>query len=497
LPLELELAAARVVSPKNVIQTDLKDIDTTKTIDEAKAYLINEAPEAITGQRGNDTTYRVAARAMDIGVSPGVAFELMWGFWNDSKAMPPWSAAELTRIVENAGRYRQQPIGVANPAVEFEEVIKAERERAETAGLPWYDIAGWDGSEPPERLWAVLDLVPRPQVGLFSGAGGGGKSIIELTRNVAHVTGSEWFGHTVTKGGAFYLGCEDDADEIWRRLAVIARHYGVSFQQLDKLGLKILPLLGEDAVLAKWDAANQKMRPTALYEALLSEARRHRPANISIDPLARAFAGNEIERTQVYQFAQLLQKLALTSGGSVTVLAHPSLQGMASGSGISGSTAWHDAFRFRMFLRGMKAGKDDEEDITGDLRNLEFLKNQYGRKGTTLKLKWTAGMFTPVVDSEAERLARQGWADDVFLDLLARFEREGRYVNNTPHSPGLLYAPKGFVGEPEATNHRLSAADLKGAMDRLFRAEKIHVGERKAGGHKRSCLMLGAGPKAK
>jgi hypothetical protein len=46
-----------------------------------------------------------------------------------------------------------------------------------------------------------------------------------------------------------------------------------------------------------------------------------------------------------------MQALAMVAGGAVTILAHPSLQGMNTGSGLSGSTAWHGAFRFRQYLR--------------------------------------------------------------------------------------------------------------------------------------------------
>ena len=59
------------------------------------------------------------------------------------------------------------------------------------------------------------------------------------------------------------------------------------------------------------------------------------------------------------------QALALASGGSVTLLTHPSLQGIRSGSGYSGSTAWHDAFRFRQYLR---AAQDDDETSPSILR---------------------------------------------------------------------------------------------------------------------------------
>ena len=67
-----------------------------------------------------------------------------------------------------------------------------------------------------------------------------------------------------------------------------------------------------------------------------------------------------------------MQKLAMVAGGSVTVLSHPSLAGIASGSGLSGSTAWHGAFRFRQYLKGAKADGGEQPD--DDLRELQFKK---------------------------------------------------------------------------------------------------------------------------
>ena len=80
---------------------------------------------------------------------------------------------------------------------------------------------------------------------------------------------------------------------------------------------------------------------------------------------------------EVYAFAVHMQALAMVAGGSVTVLSHPSLAGIASGSGISGSTAWHGAFRFRQYLRGTKPDNGEQPD--GNLRELEFKKNNTGQ----------------------------------------------------------------------------------------------------------------------
>jgi hypothetical protein len=198
--------------------------------------------------------------------------------------------------------------------------------------LQWLDMSGWDTAPVPERKWAIKDRVPLNQAGLFSGEGGTGKSIIELTKNVAHVAGKDWLGSLPDQGPAFYIGAEDDADEIHIRLDAIAKHYGVTFKDLIKGGLNVLCLLGQDATLCALGKGG-RVETTALYKQLYEAAGDIKPKNISVDTLSRAFAGSEIDRVQVYAFAMHMQALAMVANGSVTVLSHPSLAGITADSG--------------------------------------------------------------------------------------------------------------------------------------------------------------------
>jgi len=104
-------------------------------------------------------------------------------------------------------------------------------------------------------------------------------------------------------GPAFYIGAEDDEDEIHIRLAAIAENYGVTFKELTEGGLHVLCLLGEDATLCAANSKSGKVETTPLYKRLHEAAGDIKPRNISIDTLSRAFAGNEIDRVQVYAFA--------------------------------------------------------------------------------------------------------------------------------------------------------------------------------------------------
>src|SRR6516165_5574841 len=278
---------------------------------------------------------------------------------------------------------------------EWKDRLKQSEQAAKTEGqeppppLSFLDMSNWDHEPMPERKWAISNRVPLNQAGLFSGEGGTGKSIIEMMKDVAHVAGKDWLGSLPELGPAFYLGAEDDTDELHIRLATIAKHYQVTFKQLIAGGLHVLCLLGKDATLCATTGKSGRVEVTQLYRQLYERAGDLKPKNISIDTLSRAFAGSEIDRVQVYAFAMHMQALAEVAEGSVTVLSHPSLQGINSGSGISGSTAWHGPFRFRMYLKSAKP--EDGEQPDNDLREIEFKKNQYGPKGESLILRYQRG----------------------------------------------------------------------------------------------------------
>jgi RecA-family ATPase len=236
----------------------------------------------------------------------------------------------------------------------------------------------------------------------------------------------------------------------------------------------VLCLLGQDATLCAPTGKSGKVETTALYKQLYEAAGDIKPKNISIDTLSRAFAGSEIDRVQVYGFANHMQALAKVAGGSATVLSHPSVAGINTGTGISGSTAWHGAFRFRQYLKGIKAAEGEQPD--NDLRELQFLKNQYGPKGETLVLRYQRGLFLPEAGmSSLDKVARDALVDSTFLMLLSQFDAQGRKVSDKPKSNN--YAPAKFAEASAAKERKIKKLELVSAMERLFEAKKIRVEE--------------------
>jgi RecA-family ATPase len=340
---------------------------------------------------------------------------------------------------------------------------------AETS-LSFLDLGAWEGQSPPLREWAVIDRVPLRNVTLLSGEGAVGKSIITGQLLVAHALGRDWLDTMPEPGPVLYLNAEDEEEELHRRFARIAAHYESSFSDLAGQ-LHILSLAGKDAVLGAADRMGL-VKPTRLFVHLHKVACSLRPKLIALDTAADIFAGNENDRTQVRQFVGLLRHLAIDGNAAVMVCSHPSLNGLSSGTGLSGSTAWHNSVRARIYMKPVTAPSGDQADP--NLRELEFKKNNYGPLAESVIVRWKDGVFVAEhsIVGSLDLLAAERKADDLFLRLLDRFEKQGRRVS---HNRGPTYAPALFAKDPEVKSMGVRAPVLGAAMERLFARDEIRV----------------------
>jgi RecA-family ATPase len=343
--------------------------------------------------------------------------------------------------------------------------------------LPYINMSNWDKEPVPEQEWGVFNRFPLRQTAVFSGEGAGGKSTLALQLGVAHVLGRDWLGSMPEQGSAIVIDAEDDTGVMHRRLALIRDHYRatsvnpneqLTFKQLIKDGLHPVSLVNEDATLAAASRSG-KIEPTTLYQRLLRDAGEIKPKLISIASSANVYAGSEIDRSQVQQFASMLTRLAIAANGYVLLIAQPSLTGITTDTGLSGTTQWHNAVRARCYLKSIKPEAGEQPD--NDLRELVFKKNQYGRLEESVALKYQNGLYLPIAGvASLDRAAHEARADEVFLDLLRRFTRENRFVGS---AKSVIYAPSVFSKEDEAKRAGVTAKALEGAMARHFKSGKV------------------------
>lgn len=359
----------------------------------------------------------------------------------------------------------------------YSEWYNQERNRED---FPLINIADWEGESPPRRNWVAENRIPCGVVTGLYGDGGVGKTILLLQLAVCVVLGIDWLGAKTIAGPVLLMCCEDDFNELWRRLAKIAAYYETDFATLKESGFHIATFAGKDATLAFPDQG--MMQESELFTALQKKAKLLRPRLIGIDNLADVFSGDEIRRTQARQFVTKLTGIALEcccgdifnsdSGTGLVVTAHPSLTGLNTGTGTSGSTGWNNAFRSRMYLRKGEEEEDANGLIDNDYRELETMKANYAAKGEVVRLHWNDGVFVPEdkkneIDPSVIKRAKE----EEFLMQLDEFTKQGRHVSHSSQAGN--FAPKMFALGSKKNSSRRCA--LEEAMDRLFKQQRIYI----------------------
>ena len=305
------------------------------------------------------------------------------------------------------------------------------------------DLAKYDTEPIPDREWGVQDRFPRRAVCLLSGEGAVGKSITLLQLTAAHGLARDWLRSMPEPGPVLLVNCEDEADELVRRLDPILKSHHAKFSDV-AADLHVFSLANQDPLLALADRSG-RIVPTPLYAKLLERARTVQPICIVIDNVADVYGGCEIDRSQVRQFVALMRQLAIAANGYVIMSSHPSVAGIASKTGLSGSTQWHNSVRARAYMH-------INEDESGT-RVLEFMKSNYSALSERVELVWQNGLYVPVrTPSAPEQAAKQAKADALFLSLLEKFTRKGENVS--PKSRANNYGPTVFARTPEAKASR-------------------------------------------
>jgi len=336
-------------------------------------------------------------------------------------------------------------------------------------------IAGSDlQGPPPNREWLVTDMIPMNTVTLLYGDGGTGKSLLALQLAASMALGRFWLNRLPITGRTVYLSAEDDRAELHRRLAIIAGSLNATMTDL--AGITIADLAGKDALLANVNVRKGTLHRTALMNQIDARIAVTAPRLVIVDTLADAYPGNENDRAMVRQFVGMVRGLAIKHSCAVVLLAHPSLTGITTGTGASGSTAWNNSVRSRLYFERVKEG---DYEPNPDARRLKVMKSNYGRIGIEINVTWKEGVFiaeqdTGTVDADAR-------AERIFLALIEQLAAQGRYLNE-------LHAPKTLSEMPGSEG--LTKKKLKDAMERLFVNGRIGKREIIENRRPRSVIMI-------
>lgn len=333
--------------------------------------------------------------------------------------------------------------------------------------LTLIDPATWQGTTAPTRSWKVKDYIPDRQATLLTGKGAAGKSLLSQIKCTCIAAGLPFLGLETAQANALYITCEDDPDELHRRQDAICAALGITLESLSgKLFLR--SLMGEMGNELATFATDGRMSVAPRFTDIVDACALHEISYVTLDNTAHLFTGNENDRHQVASFINLCNRLAVEIEGAVVIVGHPN----KAGDSYSGSTAWENQVRSRLFME--IPTNDDGEPDDPDMRVLRREKVNYAQRGGELRFRWFDGTFVLPDDVPENRRYETGdnakafHDNDLFMACLATSTGQRRTVS---HVNGINYAPRIFAHMPQGKG--LKETDFRAAMERLISLGKI------------------------
>jgi hypothetical protein len=163
--------------------------------------------------------------------------------------------------------------------------------------------------------------------------------------------------------------------------------------------------------------------------------------------------------------------LAQDIDGSVLLNAHPSLSGIASGDGRSGSTAWNNSCRSRWSLTRPEDA-EGKPILDSPERILTRRKANAASTGDAITMEWIDGVFVVPEKYTAGSGSRKDQAEAVFLAALDAKRRAGLHVSAKSRAGN--YAPKVFHDAPEGRDSACGNSGIQGASAHVTRPQATH-----------------------
>lgn len=327
------------------------------------------------------------------------------------------------------------------------------------------------GQEPPERRWAIRGWLGFGHVTLLVGSGGIGKTLIAQQAASCLALGKPFIGDVQGPLKCLMWACEDDHDELWRRQIQLAKWCGAGLDAFTER-LVIVPRHGLDNTLVSTEFG--KLAYSPLIEELKQQAGDEHAEVVILDNVGQLYGGGENDRHAVTAFLNALS--GALPGRALLLLAHPS---RSSGSEFSGSSAWENVARTRLYLGATLPGEKPDPDAAEPQDNVRYLarrKANYSPKDWR-RLTYADGALTPdAVESGGGGIVasiRASNAERTVLAGLARLTTMG--VATTDGQRSGQYLPR-LLAEYKIDDG-LNKRELSAAMRALMLDGKITSGK--------------------
>lgn len=318
------------------------------------------------------------------------------------------------------------------------------------------DSEDFRGRDPEPRLWIVEGMVLGDNVTLFSGDGGLGKTTIAMQLALAMQCQSSWLGRSVCGGPTLYVSAEESYNDLHELYTNVSKSVLIppihSFEMIS-LADRIDP-----ALITKMEG---KPGATPMLQFIEDRVRDTGARLLILDASADFCDIDEINRVQVRHTIAILRKIALHLKCGVMLLSHPSVDGMKTKRGYSGSTHWNNSVRSRLYLSTPET--DDGEDDDTNNRIIEVPKRNKSAPIKPMHLKFSDGRFVIRENHEVSKDERIAMARNAFMELLLEHNKINYPVS---HMPGRNYAPTAFCSHPK--NPGVTAGEFRIAMLQLL-----------------------------
>lgn len=288
-----------------------------------------------------------------------------------------------------------------------------------------------DPAPPPERV--IGPLVLSGEVTLFAAHGGTGKSFLALYMACCVALGRDVFGLPVRQGPVLYFSAEDPMPVLKHRLKWIADEMGFDLADLEGM-LFVVDATEVDATLYRDTLDRRDSKLTRNFTRLRGFMRTHHVSLAFIDNASDVYAASEIDRSRVRAFMRALGLLARANDAGIMLLAHVdkrTARGDDTGESYSGSTAWHNAARVRLF---MYRHEDGTLRLTHD-------KHTHTERLPEMVLRWEPDRL-PELDRLTSPVTSEIDATRALLRLIDTYTARGEWVaaknNSTENATRLL-----------------------------------------------------------
>jgi RecA-family ATPase len=251
------------------------------------------------------------------------------------------------------------------------------------------NLSDLDTSEPAAPEFRLSELIPCGEVTLLAAHGGTGKTALAQHMAVCLAMGLPCMGKTSKPSKVLFYSAEDGATVMRWKFAKECRRMGIASAALAER-LTLVDASEADPVLfhevTQGGARSGKV--TAEFNRLDNLMAKMGAEVLIVDNASDVYAADENNRPQVRAFLRSLRKLVTPFNGAVLLLVHvDKATAKAGGSeGYSGSTAWHNSVRSRLFLTTITTLPDG--------LMLEQKKSNRGRCSDPIILKWSEGLPT-------------------------------------------------------------------------------------------------------